>query len=92
MADEAAPQRTFRLHRMKRTTPMRPWVEGEDMTGIAVDATTAAEGGPQPGDMVAHNPGNPQDQWLVRADHYRMHFEPVEPEPDPATPAPAPSM
>jgi len=40
---------------------MRPYVPGEDLTGISVNK----EDTPEEGGMIARNAKNPQDQWYV---------------------------
>lgn len=52
---------TFTLFRKKVTQPMRPYIPGEDLTGISVNW----EDEPEEGGMIAMNPQNPKDQWYV---------------------------
>lgn len=50
---------------------MRPYVPGEDMTGISVsDTDTPALGG-----MIARNPVNHKDQWYVTEEYFKKNFE-----------------
>jgi hypothetical protein len=43
-----------------------------------VAAVDTANGSPQEGDMIARNPVNHQDQWLVAKQYFADNFEPVE--------------
>lgn len=62
-----------RLYRKKGTTPMRPYVPGEDLTGISV----SKEDTPELGGMIAHNPDNLQDRWYVAKAYFNHYYEPV---------------
>jgi hypothetical protein len=57
---------------------MRPYLVGEPMTYIAVSVIDRAMGSPQPGDMIARNPANPNDQWLVAKQYFADNYEPAE--------------
>ena len=53
---------------------MRPYIPGEDLSGISVsDADT-----PKEGDMISINPNNSDDQWLVAEAYFVENFEPVK--------------
>lgn len=51
----------FKEYRKKNVQPMRPYVPGEDLTGISVNK----EDTPEEGGMIAVNPANPGDMWYV---------------------------
>ncbi|MEW8522541.1 MAG: hypothetical protein AB2552_05760 [Candidatus Thiodiazotropha endolucinida] len=66
----------FKHYRKKGVQPMRPYVPGEDLTGISVsDEDTPEEGG-----MIAMNPDNPDDQWYVAKDFFEAKYELVDDE------------
>jgi hypothetical protein len=69
----------FKTYR-KKSGELRPYVTGEDMAGISVSHVDAANGSPKEGDMIARNPVNHDDQWLVAKQYFTDNFE-VEPEP-----------
>lgn len=48
------------------------------MTRVSVSAADRENGSPKAGDMIARNPANHEDRWLVAADYFRENFEPVE--------------
>lgn len=51
----------FKNYRKKNVQPMRPYIPGEDLSGVSVnDEDTLEEGG-----MIAVNPANPADMWYV---------------------------
>lgn len=64
--------------RYKRTQMawLRPYEPDEDMTNIMVSDTDALNGSPKVGDMIARNPMNPSDQWLVAEAYFKANFEP----------------
>ena len=61
----------WKKYRRKGFVTLRPYIEGEDLSGISVsDADT-----PQPGGMIARNPQNHQDQWYVAKDFFDKNYE-----------------
>lgn len=64
-------------YRRKQIAHLRPWLEGDDMTRISVSAPDKEAGSPKQGDMIAVNPKNPDDKWLVAAAYFADNFEPV---------------
>lgn len=84
--DDAAPWRNqyqerepemFHEYRRKQIAELRPYVSGEDMTGISVSDADKAAGSPKQGDMIARNPKNHDDKWLVAAQYFADNFESV---------------
>lgn len=60
-------------YRKKCTQLMRPYIPGEDLTGISVsDEDTPEEGG-----MIAINRDNHKDQWYVAKEFFEKHYEKV---------------
>jgi hypothetical protein len=53
-------------------------VEGEDLAGVSVSAEDRKAGSPRAGDMIARNPKNHADQWLISAAYFAENFEPAE--------------
>lgn len=64
----------WKEHRRKGIIELRPYVPGEDLTGISV----SGEDSPTQGGMVARNPVNHTDQWYVAQDYYEKNYEPVD--------------
>lgn len=66
---------TFIQYRRTQIAEMRPYVEGEDMRGVSISQPDRQAGSPKPGDMIARNPKNHTDQWLVAAQYFADNFE-----------------
>lgn len=67
----------FTRYRRKQIAELRPYVVGEDLTGVSISAVDNLAGSPKEGDMIARNPANHADQWLVAAQYFADNFEPV---------------
>jgi hypothetical protein len=67
----------FQQYRPTQIAEMEPWREGYDMTRVSVSAPDKEAGSPKPGDMIARNPKNHDDKWLVTARYFAENFEPV---------------
>ena len=51
----------WKSYTRKGAAEMRPYITGEDLSGISVNK----EDTPKKGDMIARNKDNHEDQWLV---------------------------
>ena len=51
--------------------PMRPYVPGEDLTGVSVQPDTVV----REGDMIAINPEDPTDKWVVKQEFFLENYE-----------------
>jgi hypothetical protein len=67
----------FRQYRRKQIAELRPYILGEEMNGISISAEDRNAGSPKAGDMIARNPKNHADQWLVAAKYFADNFEPT---------------
>ena len=56
---------------------MRPYQVGDDLNGVSISNVDRKAGSPKPGDMVARNPKNHIDKWLVAAKYFADNFESV---------------
>jgi len=71
-------------YRRTGLSEMRPYVPGEDLTGISVseaDRATMAEDarrGMVTGGYIARNPKNHADQWYVAQTYFDENLEPLE--------------
>jgi hypothetical protein len=71
----------FKQYRRTQIAEMRPYEPGEEVgwdDRISVSAVDMANGSPQEGDMIARNPANHVDQWLVAKAYFEANFEPME--------------
>jgi hypothetical protein len=65
----------FKKYRRKQIAELRPYVPGEELDGVSVSAPDKEAGSPKEGDMIARNPKNHKDQWLVAAQYFADNFE-----------------
>ena len=69
----------FSKYRSTNIAEMRPYVEGEQLDGrVSISEADRENGSPKTGDMIARNPENHADKWLVAADYFAANFEPAE--------------
>ena len=72
----------FKKYRRTNTSEMRP-VTNEEVdnkalllkAGVSISETDISNGSPLPGDMIARNPNNHNDQWLVAKVYFEENFE-----------------
>lgn len=67
----------FKPYRRKQIAQLAPWEPGYDMTDVSVSVEDTKAGSPKAGDMIARNPKNHADQWLVAGAYFADNFEPV---------------
>lgn len=67
----------FKQYRRTQIAEMAPWEPSVDMTRVSVSASDLEAGSPKEGDMIARNPANHADQWLVAAAYFAVNFEPL---------------
>lgn len=68
----------YKQYRRKGLSELRPYVINEDMTGISVSDADKSNGSPKLGDMIARNPKNHNDKWLVARKYFEDNLELVE--------------
>ncbi len=66
----------FTQYRKKQLAEMRPYVEGEPLEGISIADVDRQAGSPKGGDMIARNPLDHRDQWLVAEAFFAANYEP----------------
>lgn len=66
---------SWKRYRRTNVAEMRPYVEGEDMSYVSVSQPDTENGSPKLGDMIARNPKNHKDQWLVSEQYFLDNFE-----------------
>ena len=69
---------TFRSYARKaKLSELTPWTPGFDLSKISVDEDDIAlRGSPKTGDMIARNPLDHANQWLIERDYFAENFEP----------------
>lgn len=69
----------FTQYRRTQIAEMRPYVPGEQIDArVSISQADRYAGSPKQGDMIARNPKNHDDLWLVAADYFAENFEPVD--------------
>lgn len=67
----------FKEYRRTQISELRPYLEGEALgDDVSVSQADKDAGSPKAGDMIARNPNNHADQWLVAAAYFADNFEP----------------
>jgi len=76
--DRVAPFPAFEKYRRSQIAELRPYVDGEVLSDrISISAPDKEAGSPKLGDMIARNPANHDDQWLVAKAYFEANFEPA---------------
>jgi hypothetical protein len=67
----------FKRYQRKGLSEMRPFVSEEviDIREISISPEDLKNGSPQAGDMIARNPKNHNDQWLVAKKYFDDNLE-----------------
>lgn len=69
----------FKQFRRKQIAELRPYKQDEILPlSVSISAADIGKGSPRVGDMIARNPKNHDDQWLVAAKYFADNFEPME--------------
>lgn len=68
---------TWKQYRRKGLSEMRPYEPGEDLTGVSISHADHQGGSPRLGDMIARNPKDHADQWLVAKKYFEENLEPA---------------
>lgn len=63
----------WQLFRKQQLATMRPYMPGEDLTGIVVNK----EDIPELGGMIARNSDNHADQWYIGKAFFEKNYEPA---------------
>jgi hypothetical protein len=68
----------FKQYRRKQIAELRSFQEGEELSErISISQADRDNGSPKVGDMIARNPKNHDDQWLVAKQYFEDNFEQV---------------
>lgn len=65
----------FKQYRRKQIAELAEWTPDFDMDQVSVSVTDRNNGSPKLGDMIARNPVNHDDQWLVAKQYFEANFE-----------------
>ena len=73
--DEEHGNRFFTQFRRTAIIEFRRYEPGENMLGIRISAADQASGCPKNGDMIARDPSNHKNKWLVSAEDFTSCYE-----------------
>jgi len=65
----------FKEYKRKGLTEATYWTPEVDMTRVSVSQTDRENGSPKTGDMIARNPKNHEDMWLIAAKYFEDNLE-----------------
>ena len=72
--DPAEPEVAFRCYQRTSSIEARPYVPGETLSDrVSISPADREAGSPKLGDMIARNPANQGDQWLIAAAYFAKH-------------------
>jgi hypothetical protein len=67
-------EEVYKFYTKVNSQPMRPYIPGEDLTGISVNK----EDTPEEGGMIAFNLLNPEDKWYIAKDFFNLNYREVK--------------
>ncbi len=68
-----------KYYRKKQIQPMTPYTPESDMEGVSISETDKQNGSPKIGDMIAYNPLNEKDRWLIAEKFFKDNYEDIVP-------------
>lgn len=71
---ELRPVESYEIELFKSEGKLKPHLDVE----VSISQEDLKNGSPYIGDMIARNPKNHKDQWLVAQQYYLENFEPME--------------
>lgn len=64
----------IKYYRKRELQPMTPWTDESSMSGVSVSEADSDAGSPKTGDMIAFNPSNSEDRWLVAKKFFEDNY------------------
>ena len=68
----------FKKYRKKGITEIRRYVERENTHITSISPQDLKDGSPKKGDMIARDPENHDDQWLIAKAYFKDNYEVVK--------------
>ncbi|WP_299134591.1 hypothetical protein [uncultured Tenacibaculum sp.] len=65
----------FKNYTRTNIAEMRPFKKGEKLLGVSVSEADKKNGSPKVGDMIARNPKDHNDKWLVAKKYFKDNFK-----------------
>ena len=69
---------SWKNYRKVNVQPMRPYIPGESLERVKISKEDEENGSPKEGDMIAQNPENTKDRWLVAKKFFEENYILVE--------------
>ena len=63
------------LYRKTQLQELIPWTEDLPMGLVSISEADKQNGSPKNGDMIAFNPKDPTDMWLVAEEFFKDNYE-----------------
>lgn len=67
----------YKKYRRTQIAEMCAWHNNFDMNDVSISKPDIDAGSPKEGDMIARNPKNHDDKWLVAEQYFKDNFEPT---------------
>jgi hypothetical protein len=74
-APETDEFREWKLYRKSGLVEMKLYNSTDDMSEISISSHDLLNGSPKPGDMIARDPYNHDDKWLVSQKYFKENYE-----------------
>ena len=69
----------FRKYKRTGGAEARTYEQGETLSDrVSISAADKEAGSPKAGDMIARNPANHDDQWLIAGAYFAKNFAPEQ--------------
>lgn len=69
----------FKKYQRTAIAEMRPYLKGEVLPkNVSISEADKKDGSPKLGDMIARNPKNHNDMWLVAKKYFKDNFAPIK--------------
>lgn len=68
----------FKKYRRTNIAEMRPYTGEALPSCVSISQADKDNGSPKMGDMIARNPDNHDDMWLIAKDYFEKNFEELE--------------
>jgi len=72
----------YTKYRAREIIEVRPYVEGEDLSGLSTSGLEREMGSPKPSDVIIRLADSPQKEWFMSAAYLNRFYEPTGPEPE----------
>jgi len=63
-----------KYYRKKELQPLFPWTPDFPMDLVSISEADKEDGSPKKGDMLAYNPKDPTDYWLVAEEFFNVNY------------------